>query len=296
MNNLKVTRILKHAWGSVTNSYFVWLGGLLLIGLPLVMLATRLTPQISDWSYQSILSLTGLSFLIAFGLAYIDKFALTAVRNMQLVRLYFGRAVWYSISDGFFTRLLYSFIVSAVQVLAFYIGWSTIGESFGIVDLFSFYRMAISPEAVLLFQLLFPFLFVVFYCLFIFLVDSHFFLLPYIIQDTSSADNAARPLPFMGCLKKSVLLIEGHRGAYVWLNLCLLLLAMLGGYAGNFLVMLLVQFVGPFLGDNIQLLYDILMVPGFVLVSSFSIFSLSARTMFANALMENDLEVADFGD
>ncbi|KXT84995.1 hypothetical protein STRDD11_00597 [Streptococcus sp. DD11] len=296
MNEVKVFRILKRAWVSMTDYYFVWLGGLLLIGIPLVLLGAVLFFHISNWSYQSILILTCLAFLIAFGLAYINKFSLTMVRSPYLVKLYLGPGIWYSISDGFFTRLLYSFIVSAVQVLLLYMGWTTIGVSLGVASLFTFYRLAISPESVVIFQFLFPFLFMVFYLLFTFLVDSHFFLLPYIIQDTSSADNLSRPLSFMGCLKKSVTLMDGYRGRYVLLSFSLMLAAMLGCYLYHFLLMVAVPFLTASFGGYQSLIYGILLLPALILASGFYTFSLSARTIFANSLMEKDWDVADFGE
>ena len=128
MNDVKVTRVFREAWIFVTEYYFVWLKGLLLVGIPLAVLGWFLFPLVSSWSYRSILVLTCLAFIIAFGFAYVNKFALTMIRNPQMVKLYFGYAVWYSISDGLLTRLFYSFIVSAVQVLILYMGWSAIGS------------------------------------------------------------------------------------------------------------------------------------------------------------------------
>lgn len=38
MNDVKVTRVFREAWIFVTEYYFVWLKGLLLVGIPLAVL------------------------------------------------------------------------------------------------------------------------------------------------------------------------------------------------------------------------------------------------------------------
>ena len=88
MNDVKVTRVFREAWIFVTEYYFVWLKGLLLVGIPLAVLGWFLFPLVSSWSYRSILVLTCLAFIIAFGFAYVNKFALTVIRNPQMVKLY----------------------------------------------------------------------------------------------------------------------------------------------------------------------------------------------------------------
>ena len=263
MNDVKVTRVFREAWIFVAEYYFVWLKGLLLVGIPLAVLGWFLFPLVSSWSYRSILVLTCLAFIIAFGFAYINKFALTVIRNPQMVKLYFGYAVWYSISDGLLTRLFYSFIVSAVQVLILYMGWSAIGINLGVASLFAFYRRAVSPEAIVI---------------------------------TSSRDNLAKPLSFYGCLRKSVLLMKERRGRYVLLSFFLASFGGLIGLGTHLLMDLIRQYIGPLLGELDDLLGLIQMIPVLVFSSFYCVFVLVVRTVFADTLMENDAEVVDFGD
>ncbi|MBZ2041706.1 hypothetical protein K1I58_12425, partial [Streptococcus sanguinis] len=147
-----------------------------------------------------------------------------------------------------------------------------------------------------IFQFLFPFLFMVFYLLFTYLVDSHFFLLSYIIQDTSSRDNLAKPLSFYGCLRKSVLLMKERRGRYVLLSFFLASFGGLIGLGTHLLMDLIRQYIGPLLGELDDLLGLIQMIPVLVFSSFYCVFVLVVRTVFADTLMENDAEVVDFGD
>lgn len=48
MNDVKVTRVFREAWIFVTEYYFVWLKGLLLVGIPLAVLGWFLFPLVSS--------------------------------------------------------------------------------------------------------------------------------------------------------------------------------------------------------------------------------------------------------
>ncbi|RSI30492.1 hypothetical protein D8878_08900 [Streptococcus sanguinis] len=100
-----VSDVLKEAWGLTVDYFFVWTAGLAIIQLPFFILALLIL-FFSPFTSGFLPSMIFFGFLCSFMIAYIHKFSLTMVRNPQMVRRNFWRAVGYSISDGFFGRLL----------------------------------------------------------------------------------------------------------------------------------------------------------------------------------------------
>ena len=95
-----VSDVLKEAWGLTVDYFFVWTAGLAIIQLPFFILGLLIL-FFSPWTSTFLPSIILLGFLCSFVIAYIHKFSLTMVRNPQMVRRNFWRAVGYSISDGF---------------------------------------------------------------------------------------------------------------------------------------------------------------------------------------------------
>ena len=96
-----VSDVLKEAWGLTVDYFFVWTAGLAIIQLPFFILALLIL-FFSPFTSGFLPSMIFFGFLCSFMIAYIHKFSLTMVRNPQMVRRNFWRAVGYSISDGFF--------------------------------------------------------------------------------------------------------------------------------------------------------------------------------------------------
>ena len=295
MEEIRLGEILKEAWRSAWSNFFVWLGGLILVELPLAGLLVFMDASLSWLPYWPLLFLFLMALALTFAFAYIHKFAFITIRYPKWVRKNFLRSVWYSITDDFLNRMIYSFLLVVILILIYYTGLAMSGFFLALLTLFTFALAAGGAIIVPFIILLFPLLLLGVQFFFAYLVSSHLFLLPYIVQVTGSADNRAKPLTFVGCFSKSVTGIDGYRWTYAWLSSVLLLLGLVGLAAFNLLTGLLavtgsVSWTGDFLGSLfVPLLFLILGI--FILI-----FILAARTVFANALMEGDPEIADFGD
>ena len=116
-----------------------------------------------SWSYRSILVLTCLGIpIIAFG--FLTSITCLLDSDNEIRRWLSSILLCDLVQYLRWLALLASFIfpiVSAVQVLILYMGWSAIGINLRVASLFAFYRRAVSPEAIVIFQFLFPFLFMV---------------------------------------------------------------------------------------------------------------------------------------
>ena len=128
---------------------------------------------------------------------------------------------------------------------------------------------------------MFNLLFHLFYSYFI---VSHFFLLPYIIQDTNSSDNLLRPLSAFGSLRKSFSCMNGQRGRYLLVELVLKLIPVVLGLI-EILSLLFSAAVSNIVGMIVS------MINGFLLI-----YALAARSVMADILMSYDREIVNFGD
>ncbi len=134
-----------------------------------------------------------------------------------MVKLYFGYAVWYSISDGC-TRL-FLFLHCPVQFRFGFCTW--VGRQsasiLGWLVSLPFIRRAVSPEAIVIFS--FSFLSCSwFYLLFTYLVDSHFFCCLISFRILAQETIYFKPFFFLWLLEKVSPADEGAQGRYVLLS------------------------------------------------------------------------------
>ena len=299
MEKLNVRTILREAWRSTQSNFFAWAAGFLAVFLPITILqymASFAIGAISGVSYT--ISWEGISdiyaldrgfsvLFVAFGLLYYHKFSLTLTRNPQMVRRHLGQAIAYSITDGFLRRFAYSLIVVLPPIIFQIIVW-VFGKDYLAALLLQFFQNAGEILALLpLVILTWPFFYLVIYSVNLLLIESHFFLLSYIIQDTGSADNLRKPLSFWTCLVKSFSLIWGYRIRYWLINFIPTMIATFLLYVASLVIVYIPGAV--FLSFLITPLVS-------VATGILFIFRFSARTILANALMERDPEIVDFGD
>ena len=124
----------------------------------------------------------------------------------------------------------------------------------------------------------------VFHLFYSYFIVSHFFLLPYIIQDTNSSDNLLRPLSAFGSLGKSFSRMNGQRGRYLLVELVLKLIPVVLG---------LIEVLSLLFGDGVSNIVGMIvsMINGFLLI-----YALAARSVMADILMSYDREIVNFGD
>ena len=288
-----VSDVLKEAWGLTVDYFFVWTAGLAIIQLPFFILGLLIlffSPLTSTFLPRIIL----LGFLCSFVIAYIHKFSLTMVRNPQMVRRNFWRAVGYSISDGFFGRLLsmsiYVFIFFLAMLLLFvylYHMWvpgSNVREIWHALAIWAVNNREKMTSILFLMFLIAPMFNLLFHLFYSYFIVSHFFLLPYIIQDTNSSDNLLRPLSAFGSLGKSFSRMNGQRGRYLLVELVLKLIPVVLG-----LIEVLSLLFGAGVSNIVGMIVS--MINGFLLI-----YALAARSVMADILMSYDREIVNFGD
>ena len=288
-----VSDVLKEAWGLTVDYFFVWTAGLAIIQLPFFILGLLIlffSPLTSTFVPSIIL----LGFLCSFVIAYIHKFSLTMVRNPQMVRRNFWRAVRYSISDGFFGRLLsmsiYVFMFFLAMLLLFVYFYNVLmpdanfRENMGTWMIWVANNQEKIASMLFLLFLIAPMFNLVFHLFYSYFIVSHFFLLPYIIQDTNSSDNLLRPLSAFGSLGKSFSRMNGQRGRYLLVELVLKLIPVVLGLI-EILSLLFSAGVSNIVGMIVS------MINGFLLI-----YALAARSVMADILMSYDREIVNFGD
>lgn len=290
---IDVSDVLKEAWGLTVDYFFVWTAGLAIIQLPFFILGLLIlffSPLTSTFLPSIIL----LGFLCSFVIAYIHKFSLTMVRNPQMVRRNFWRAVGYSISDGFFGRLLsmsiYVFIFFLAMLLLFVYFYNVLMPDANFQEIMGTWLIWVAKNQEKIASMLFllfliaPMFNLVFHLFYSYFIVSHFFLLPYIIQDTNSSDNLLRPLSAFGSLGKSFSRMNGQRGRYLLVELVLKLIPVVLG---------LIEVLSLLFGDGISNVVGMIvsMINGFLLI-----YALAARSVMADILMSYDREIVNFGD
>lgn len=233
-------------------------------------------------------------FLCSFMIAYIHKFSLTMVRNPQMVRRNFWKAVGYSISDGFFGRLLsvsiYVFMFVLAMLLLFvylnhmWVPGSNVREIWHALAIWAVNNREKMTSILFLMFLIAPMFNLLFHLFYSYFVASHFFLLPYIIQDTNSSDNLLRPLSAFSCLGKSFSRMNGQRGRYLLVELVLKLIPVVLG---------LIEVLSLLFGDGVSNVVGMIVsiINGFLLI-----YTLAARSVMADILMSYDREIVHFGD
>ena len=280
-----VSDVLKEAWGLTVDYFFVWTAGLAIIQLPFFILGLLIlffSPLTSTFLPSIIL----LGFLCSFVIAYIHKFSLTMVRNPQMVRRNFWRAVGYSISDGFFGRLLsmsiyvFIFFLAILLLLVYFYNALMSDANFQEIMRTGLIWVAKNQEKIA------SMLFLLFLIAPMFNLVFHLFysLLPYIIQDTNSSDNLLRPLSAFGSLGKSFSRMNGQRGRYLLVELVLKLIPVVLGLI-EVLSLLFSAGVSNIVGMIVS------MINGFLLI-----YALAARSVMADILMSYDREIVNFGD
>ncbi|MBP2620317.1 hypothetical protein ACVRXQ_05940 [Streptococcus panodentis] len=300
MEKIGINIVFRKAWELMLRYFFVWLGGLLVVFLPLFALGYSWSLSIlgdfifniysnyrAGWDSVTIaiplIWAVGSSIIVP----YINKFSLTMVRNPQAVRRNFWQAVWYSLSDGLLTRFLYTFLCFLPLVIALYAGLQNLTNELFWQEIFGNFEQIVG--LLIFLSYLGPIIWVLSQLLYSYLFESHFFLLFYILQDTSSRDNRLAPLSFFGCLRKSVSLIGGYRVRYMWLSFLLKLLVFGANYVVVLLTLLFVKLLGAEALNAVQFL-------PLLFTAVFQLFDLIARAVFADALMAKDEEIVDFGD
>lgn len=288
-----VSDVLKEAWGLTVDYFFVWTAGLAIIQLPFFILAILIL-FFSPWTSSFLPSMIFFGFLCSFMIAYIHKFSLTMVRNPQMVRRNFWKAVGYSISDGFFGRLLsvsiYVFMFVLAMLLLFvylkhmWVPGSNVREIWHALAIWAVNNQEKMTSILFLMFLIAPMFNLLFHLFYSYFVASHFFLLPYIIQDTNSSDNLLRPLSAFGCLGKSFSRMNGQRGRYLLVELVLKLIPVVLG---------LIEVLSLLFGDGVSNVVGMIvsMINGFLLI-----YTLAARSVMADILMSYDREIVNFGD
>ena len=270
-----VSDVLKEAWGLTVDYFFVWTAGLAIIQLPFFILGLLIlffSPLTSTFVPSIIL----LGFLCSF------------------VRRNFWRAVGYSISDGFFGRLLsmsiYVFISFLAILLLFVYFYNVLmpdanfRENMGTWMIWVANNQEKIASMLFLLFLIAPMFNLVFHLFYSYFIVSHFFLLPYIIQDTNSSDNLLRPLSAFGSLGKSFSRMNGQRGRYLLVELVLKLIPVVLGLI-EVLSLLFSAGVSNIVGMIVS------MINGFLLI-----YALAARSVMADILMSYDREIVNFGD
>lgn len=276
MEKVRFKDVFAEARQSFSDNYLIWALGVILPTLVVVGLLYLFRLMFGEmlanhfWAsiYLTVIYAYVKDILIwAFAFFFTKKFFLVLTRQPKLVKQNLLESLKYTYSDGFIKRLgflfLYALFYGVIAVLLF------LGSNLLLTIVFQ----GIEPHYQGVYKYIWDLIkfFVVIPLIFI-MLDSLFWLLPYIAQDTLSNDNQRESLSFWACMMKSVKLVKDNFWSYIGVMLLNALVAYLIQMTGFFGIFTLLKFL------------------------TFDLFILVLKTTWADAVMAQDDEIVDYGD
>lgn len=238
-------QIKKEAKNIVLNHYLATI-------VPFIFLAVGGFFANREWTFLAAIYSIVVSLVII-------KYSLALVRNPDRVRSNILDTLRYSLTDNFWTRLIYMIIFSVFIYVFNMAILITVGAFGGL----SFILGGIYFKPELNFWILFSILATLLVLFFIYLINIYFYFYSYIIQDNLSEGNRLPRLTVFKALSKSVELMRGRVGEFI-----LLILSMLG-WALSCVLIIPIFFVVPYMS--------------------------TVTTVWINKVMAEDDEIVDFG-